>query len=88
MMAKGEVEKVHISEGRLNEEGQRMDVIASKGYGKTVELNVAKHKSEWRWRLIPEDKIEHHKEVVARLSPKEITGKIKQEKPVFKLIYI
>jgi hypothetical protein len=79
MMTRGEVEKVHVAQGKLNNLGQRMDAITSKGYDKTMELNVARQKDEWRWRLIPEDKIEHHKDVVAKLSPKLTTRKIRPD---------
>jgi hypothetical protein len=80
MMTRGEVQKVHILQGtKLNDEGQRMDVVSSKGYNKTSELNIARQKNEWRWRMIPEDKIDHHKEVVAQLSPKQTTGKFRRD---------
>jgi len=70
MVDVGEVEHVHIIRGGRDDEGRQVDRIRSKYYGETTELDVAKEKSEWRWRLIPEEKMEQHKDLVANFRPK------------------
>jgi len=67
MMLRGEVEKVHIARGKVNDEGQRMDAIKSMGYHTTYASNIVDRKDEWRWRLIPEDDVERHKGIVANV---------------------
>jgi hypothetical protein len=67
MMLEGEVEKVHIVRGDVNDDGYRMDVIKSRGYNTSYARNVTTRHDEWRWRLIPEDEVERHKGVVANV---------------------
>jgi hypothetical protein len=61
------IEKIHIRQGKVDEEGNRQDIVTSKKMGRILQPNVAPSKEvQFRWRLILEETWKFHQDVKRR----------------------